>query len=119
MEKRTWPTVSCTEPQQNVSVADRIGNSEGLLTSFVAEHSLPFTMSQPIIDLAKELAKDPKALDSFSMQRTMCAYKLVDGLNEVIHKRIATDLRNTPFSINTGVYKYQQRTNLQSPSFVL
>jgi len=120
MEKGTKPSSSCnlpygappnvhdssqcpglkTAPRQNVSVTDRIANAEALITSFTAEHSLPFSMSQPIIDLAKELARDPTALNSLSMQRTTCSYKLVHGLAEVTRKRIVQDLRDKPFSIN-------------------
>ena len=58
------------ETAPNVSFVDRKSTAEALLTSFVAEHSLPFTMAPHLIQLASELVRDPRALQELSMERT-------------------------------------------------
>ena len=57
-------------PQPTVHILDRVANQEAMVTAFVAEKSLSFPMAQSIIDLSKELAKDPQALKRLNMFKT-------------------------------------------------
>ena len=57
------PEASTSEaPQPTVHILDRVANMEAMVTAFVAEKSFSFPMAQAIIDLSKELSKDPQAL---------------------------------------------------------
>lgn len=49
---------------------------QALVLGFVAENSLPLSITPGLIDLAKVLAKDPKALAELSVDRTSASYKL-------------------------------------------
>ena len=46
------------------------------------------------------MAKDHKVLKELSLERQTCTYKLKEGMSTLIHKRLVSDLKNFPFSIN-------------------
>ena len=83
-----------------VPVRDRTVNQEAMLLGFLAEKSLCFTLAQPIIDLSKELASDPKALNALSMDRNTASYKMRFGLAKTLQDELFEDLRNSFFSLN-------------------
>lgn len=66
----------------------------------VAEHSLPLAMASVIVDTAKELAKDPKALNHLQLERTTTSYKMRFGLAKTCLDSTVKAMRNTPFSLN-------------------
>ena len=64
-------------PQPLVPLADQIVNSEAMLLSFLAEKSLPFSVTPDLLNFVKELSRDKQALNGISMHRTSSAsYKL-------------------------------------------
>ena len=95
---------SVTKPEEtllpNVSFQDRKSNAEAMLISFVAEHGLPLSITPHLLNLSKELGRDTKTLESLKMERQSATYKLKDGLDAVIHKRLVNELRSIPFSMN-------------------
>lgn len=64
------------------------------------EQSLPMTMAPVLINLTKELAKDRKALQNLSMDRTSATCKMTHGLTKTIRERTLKTLRISPFSFN-------------------
>ena len=64
-------------PQAMFHVADRVMNQEAMVTAFLAEKSFAFSISEPIIDMARELSKDPLALAKLYLFRTTTSYKIV------------------------------------------
>lgn len=89
-------TDTCVEKSASalyVSVRDRISQQEALICSFIAEHSLPLSIAPYVVSLAKELSRDPKALSKLSMERTTVAYKLKEGMSEVLHKRLVMKMK--------------------------
>lgn len=64
-----------------------------MILGVIAENGLPFSMGQVIIDTAKELIKDPHALDKVALSRTAASYKMRFGLEK-------TYSENLPFSLN-------------------
>ena len=88
-----------TDPRP-VSLKDRVTHQEALLCSFMAEHTIPMTMAPHLIDLAKELSKDSKALAQLHMERQTATYKLRHGLSHLEHVRLVNIMKKTPFSIN-------------------
>ena len=66
--------------KSSVHVLDKVANMEAMLVAFIAEHSLPFSLSESLIDLANELSKDEAALKRLHMHRTTASYKLTYGL---------------------------------------
>ena len=79
---------------------DRIVNSEATLLSFMAENNMPFTAAPKIIDLAKALARDKKALDSLHMNDTTASYKTILGLGLTIKDKLIKSLKEHHFSLN-------------------
>ena len=55
---------------------------------------------EPLIDFAKECAKDPKVLSRLRMHRTTASYKLTYGVGKMFHENLLNKLRITPFSLN-------------------
>lgn len=45
-----------------------------MVLGFAAEHSLSFALVPKVIELTKALAKDQKALESLTMNRTTASY---------------------------------------------
>ena len=66
----------------------------------ISEHSMPFTYAPILVDLAKELASDPKALSQLSLDRRTASYKTTYGMGECYRERLVTNLKTTPFSMN-------------------
>lgn len=59
----------------HVSVSDRICLQQAAVLSVVAEHSVPCTMAPVLIELAKSLAKHPKAHSRLSIERSSAHIK--------------------------------------------
>ena len=57
-------------------------------------------MAPVLLNLAKELAKDQKALDGNSMDRTSATYKMKFGLAKTFHEKTIEHLDNGFFSLN-------------------
>ncbi len=104
-----------TELKTNVCFADRKANAEAMIVSFQAEHSMKLQLVPHVIKLAQELGKDPAVLQSLSMERTTCSYKLNEGLGNVTLKRIVTDMKSTPFSINIDDESTTKGSNEREP----
>lgn len=73
---------------------------QALVLGFVAENSLPLSITPGLVDLAKVLAKDPKALAELSMDRTSASYKLNYGVKKTIQDEVLEEIRSVPFSLN-------------------
>ena len=58
------------EVRPNVNFLDRKAYAEARTLAFISEHSLPLSMVPHLIDYAKEMASDPKALNAINMERT-------------------------------------------------
>ena len=55
---------------------------------------------ESLIELAKELSKDPKALSKLKMHRTTVSYKLQYGLANTFRLQLTERLRTTIYSLN-------------------
>lgn len=69
----------------------------------LAENSLPFKMYPVIIDVAKALTRDPKALGQLSMDRTITSYKMVYGLSSTVKDTVVENMKTGQFSLNIVV----------------
>lgn len=88
------------EEKRRVDLNSRKIRVESTICAFLAENSLPFTAGPKLLDLAKTLAKDSKALQSTSMCRTTAAYKMKFGLAKTIKEKLIEALRKNAFSLN-------------------
>ncbi|KAK9976852.1 hypothetical protein ABG768_018673 [Culter alburnus] len=82
------------------SLCNRVAQDQALVLGFVAENSLPLSITPGLVDLAKVLAKDPKALAELSMDRTSASYKLNYGVKNTIQDEVLEEIRSVPFSLN-------------------
>ena len=87
-------------PTPNVPVTDRALNQEALVLSYCAEKNLSFARAGEIIDIAKELSKDTKALNRTQLSRTTASYKMKYGLGKCIEDKTVSNLKETYFSLN-------------------
>ena len=87
-------------PIPNIPVADRALNQEALVLSYCAEKNLPFAHAGEIIDIAKELSKDCKALNRTQLSRTTVSYKIKFGLGRCIEEKLISNLQETYFCLN-------------------
>ncbi|ELU15299.1 hypothetical protein CAPTEDRAFT_193779 [Capitella teleta] len=84
-------------------------HQRAMVLGTIAEHSLPFTLSPAITDLAKELARDPTALSALHMDHTSASYKLTHGLKKTWEDKLDVALCSTTFSLNLD--KTTSKTN--------
>lgn len=71
-----------------------------LLLGVMSEHSMPFSCAPILIDLARALADDPKALAQLSMDRCTASYKTTHGLARGFQEKLINKLKHQPFSLN-------------------
>lgn len=83
-----------------VSLPDRIIQAEATVLSFAAEHTMSFTKVPAVINLAQHLARDLKALNSLSMDRTSASYKTRFGVAQTFSDSLTEELKNSFFSLN-------------------
>ena len=65
-----------TPQPMSVHILDRLVQTEAMLVSFIAEHSLSFSITGSLIELVKEIAKDEAVMKRLHMHRTTASYKL-------------------------------------------
>ena len=85
---------------RNVPVCDRINNAEALVLGVLAEHSLPFSMAEVIVNVSKELSADKKALNHLVMKRASASYKMKFGIAKTFLQATIENLKSTKFSLN-------------------
>ena len=83
-----------------VSLSDRTSHQEALICTFVAENSLPLSVTPKLVELAKGLSRDPKALSDVALSRRSATRKLVHGIYNVERKRLVSAMKTSPFSLN-------------------
>lgn len=71
-----------------------------MILSTAAEHSLPMTMAQVFVDVARECSKDITALAKMELGRTSATYKLRFSVAEACTQHLVDELCTTPFSLN-------------------
>ena len=86
-------------PQAMVHVADCVMNQEAMVTAFLPEKSLGFSMAEPIIDMAWELSKDSQTLAKLYLFQTMPLYKMVHGTSKTVNDNLVKTLQTTPFAL--------------------
>ena len=93
------PTANTSPPPQAVvHVASCVINQEAMVTAFLAEKSLAFSMAEPIIDMVQELSKDPQALAKMHLFQTMASYKMVYGTSKTFDDNLVKTLPTTLFA---------------------
>lgn len=88
------------QSERVLDLATRKCRSDALITSFIAEHSLPFSIAPNILDLAKTLSKDLTSLNSLQMGRSSATYKLKYGLAKTVKEEQFDKLKHAFFSLN-------------------
>ena len=84
----------------NIPLSDRITHMEGMVLSFIAEYSLPFSSARNIVELAKEMMRDPKAANKLQVSRQTASYKMRHSLAKGLDKQLIEKLREGFFSFN-------------------
>ena len=69
------------EKEKPTVFSDRVAHQEALICSFISEHSLALSLAPKLVELSKELAKDPKALSAVNLSRKSASTKLVHGIH--------------------------------------
>ena len=87
-------------PKPEVSIVDRKCIMEAHLLSFVCEHNLPVYLTSKLLQLCKDVNRDPKVLNEINLSPGSATYKIVDGLGHFYNKAVICNLRKKPFSIN-------------------
>ena len=92
--------LECAPQNPAVSLSDRTSHQEALICTFVAENSLPLSVTPKLVELAKELSRDQKALSDVALSRRSATRKLVHGIHNVVRKRLVSAMKTSPFSLN-------------------
>ena len=73
---------------------------EGVVLSFIAAYSLPFSSARNIVELAEEMMSDPEAAKKLQVARQTASYKMRHGLAKGLEKQLIKKLREGFFSFN-------------------
>ena len=95
------PVLSTEVSEPVISLTDRTANMEAMILAFVAEHSLPLSLADPLVTLIKEASRDPKALNHVCLSKTTASNKMKFGLGKTLTQEIISKLRGGSFSLNT------------------
>lgn len=83
-----------------VPLGDRVHHQEATLLGFMAENSMSLSMAPRLVNLTKELARDPSALSKLSMSRASATYKLTYGLGKSMKEETIEDVGDNFYSLN-------------------
>ena len=72
-------------PEKTLPVNSNIWK-EGMVLSFIPEYSLPFSSARNIVELVKEMMRDPKAANKLQVARQTASYKMRHGLAKGLEK---------------------------------
>ena len=99
-DKRLCTEGKIVQPKPIVSIVDRKSVMEALLLSFLCEHNLPISLAPKLLQLCKDVNRDPKALNEISMSPGAATYKTVHGLGLFYNKAVICKLQKNSFSVN-------------------
>lgn len=101
------PSTSCStavpkesEYQPIVPVDDRTDHLAATTIVFATELNLSFSATPRLIAYAKEMARDPLALEKLSMERQTHSYKLRFGVGPTFVQGIINDVGSSFFNLN-------------------
>ena len=72
----------------NIPLPYHIKHMEGMVLSFIAEHSFSFSSAKNIVELAKEMMYDPKAPNKLKVAWETASYKMCYGLAKGLKKQL-------------------------------
>ena len=102
----------------NIPLSDRAWHIEGMVSSFVAEYSFPFSSPKNLVELCKEMMHDSKAVNKLQVDRTTASYKMRNCLARGLEKQLVDKLKEGFFSFNideaTGTTLHEVLTLLVS-----
>ena len=73
---------------------------EGVVLSFIAAYSLPFSSARNIVELAEEMMSNPEAAKKLQVARQIASNKMRHGLAQGLEKKKKKKLREGFFSFN-------------------
>ena len=84
----------------NIPLSDRIAHMEGMVLSFIDESSLLFSSARNMVELVKEMMRDPKAANKLQVARQTASYKTRHGLAKGLEEQLIDKLREGFNSFN-------------------
>ena len=99
-DKRLRTEGKIVEPPPIVSIVDRKSVMEVHLLSFLCKHNLPISLVPRLLQLCKDVNRDPKTLNEISMSPGGVTYKIVHGLGLFYNKAVICKLQKNSFSVN-------------------
>ena len=103
LSKSTVESSVSSEPEERekpITLSDRVVHQEALIFSFTSEYSLALSLAPKLVELSKELAKNPKALSAVNLSRKSAQTKLVHDMHVLDHKLLISSMKTSPFSFN-------------------
>ncbi|KAI7805551.1 hypothetical protein IRJ41_010841 [Triplophysa rosa] len=89
------PGATSTTTEVHASMVDRVR-----ICSFIAEHDLSFTVSQPLVNLMQSVVKDKSALSRLSISNAHASYLCTQGIAAHWKTELSTKLKTKMFSLN-------------------
>ncbi|XP_026124635.1 uncharacterized protein LOC113106835 [Carassius auratus] len=94
------PGATSTTTEIHASMADRVCDVKVRICSFIAEHDLSFTVSQPLVNLMQSVVKDKSALSRLSMSNAHASYLCTHGISAYWKSELSSKLKTKMFSLN-------------------
>lgn len=100
MSNQVLPGSSKSNDKKVEGMMDCVTKQRAILTSFISEHCLPFTLADDILDLAKRLAADRQALDKTTMSPTSATYINTHGMAKAFKNEVKAKVKDQLISLN-------------------
>ena len=102
LQKNTLIDGASSTIATTLSVGDKVAELKAVLSSFIAEHCLPFSLTPDLIQLCRRLTEgdNQKALSSLSMGRTCASYTTTFGVAHAFMEEVNEKMHKTVFSLN-------------------
>ena len=94
------PGATVTTTEVGPSMADRVCAQKVRICSFIAEHDLSLTISQPLVNLIRSVAEDQSALSRLSISNAHASYLCTHGIAAYCKSELSKKLQAKMFSLN-------------------
>ncbi|XP_062268267.1 uncharacterized protein LOC133974640 [Platichthys flesus] len=94
------PGAAVTTTEVGPSMADRVCTQKVRICSFIAEHDLSLTISQPLVNLIRSVAEDQSTLSRLSLCNAHASYLCTHGIAAYCKTELSMTLQTKMFSLN-------------------
>ena len=82
------------------NLSDRTNEIKGIISLFLAENCLPFSLAPKLLALSQRLSRDITVLNSTTLSRQSATYTTCHGVGKTVRDELKSKLQNSFVSLN-------------------